>query len=160
MPCPPLSSRFNHPDYIRWTVQTMKFLNVVPSPLPIHIPLGSKYSPQDPVFNLMMMMMIIMIIIIGTETSNWLSAPLLIPASGWSWKIPTLLASKALLKPFTLPLIAQPPKLPAGRDRVYFVTFASIQKKFIPESMTAYKALGNYDRCWHCPIQFSDNNKQ
>ena len=27
MPCPSQYSRFNHPDYIRWTVQTMKFLN-------------------------------------------------------------------------------------------------------------------------------------
>ena len=29
----------------------MKFLIVEPSPLPILIPLGPKYSPQDPVFN-------------------------------------------------------------------------------------------------------------
>ena len=28
----------------------MKFLVVKPSPLPIRIPLGLKYSPQDPVF--------------------------------------------------------------------------------------------------------------
>ena len=28
----------------------MKFLIVEPSPLPILIPLGPKYSPQDPVF--------------------------------------------------------------------------------------------------------------
>ena len=28
MPCPSQSSRFNHPAYIRWTVQTMKFLIV------------------------------------------------------------------------------------------------------------------------------------
>ena len=28
------------PDYIRWTVQTMKFLIVKPCPLPIRIPLG------------------------------------------------------------------------------------------------------------------------
>ena len=28
MLCPPQSSRFNDPDYIRWTVQTMKFLIV------------------------------------------------------------------------------------------------------------------------------------
>ena len=27
MPCPSQSSRFNHPDYIRWTVQTMKFFS-------------------------------------------------------------------------------------------------------------------------------------
>ena len=27
----------NHPDYIRWTVQTMKFLIVKPSPLPINL---------------------------------------------------------------------------------------------------------------------------
>ena len=32
MPCPSQSSRFNHSDYIRWTVQTMKFLIVEPSP--------------------------------------------------------------------------------------------------------------------------------
>ena len=42
--------RLNHPDYIRWAVQTMKFLIVEPSPLPILIPLGSKYLSQDPVF--------------------------------------------------------------------------------------------------------------
>ena len=45
------SSRFNNPDYIRWTVQTMKFLIVEPSPLPILIPLGPKYSPKDPILN-------------------------------------------------------------------------------------------------------------
>ena len=50
VPCPFQSSRFNPPDYIRWTVQTMKFLIVEPSPLPILIPLGPKYSPRDPVF--------------------------------------------------------------------------------------------------------------
>ena len=44
------SARINHPDYIRRTVQTMKFLIVDPSPLPILIPLGSKYSLQDLVF--------------------------------------------------------------------------------------------------------------
>ena len=32
------------------TVKTIKFLIIGPSPLPILIPLGSKYSPQDPVF--------------------------------------------------------------------------------------------------------------
>ena len=31
-------------------VKTMKFLIVEPSPLPIRIHLGPKYSPQDPVF--------------------------------------------------------------------------------------------------------------
>ena len=36
--------------YIRRMVQTMKFLVVEPSPLPILILLGSKYSPRDPVF--------------------------------------------------------------------------------------------------------------
>ena len=48
MTWPSQSSRINHPKYIciRWTVQTMKFLIVEPSPLP----LGPKYSPQDPVF--------------------------------------------------------------------------------------------------------------
>ena len=45
MPCPSQSSRFNHPDYIRWMVQTMKFLIVEPSPLSIPIPFGPKYSP-------------------------------------------------------------------------------------------------------------------
>ena len=35
------SSRFNNPNYIRWTVQTMKF--------PILNPFGPKYSPRDPV---------------------------------------------------------------------------------------------------------------
>ena len=38
-------SRFYHPDYIRWTVQTMKFLIVKPSPLPILSQFGPKYSP-------------------------------------------------------------------------------------------------------------------
>ena len=33
--CPSKYSRFNHSDYIRWTVQTMKFLIGEPSPLPI-----------------------------------------------------------------------------------------------------------------------------
>ena len=42
MPCPSQSFRFNHPDYIRWTLQTMKSLAVEPSPLPIVIPLGLK----------------------------------------------------------------------------------------------------------------------
>ena len=42
--------RFNHPVCIRWTVQTVKFLIVEPSPLPILTPLQPKYSPQDPVF--------------------------------------------------------------------------------------------------------------
>ena len=50
MTSPSQSSRLNHPDYIRLTVQTMKFLIVEPSPLPILIPLGPKYSPQDLVF--------------------------------------------------------------------------------------------------------------
>ena len=45
-------STLYHPEYIRWTVQTMKFLVVEPSPLPIPIPLGPKYSHQDPVFKL------------------------------------------------------------------------------------------------------------
>ena len=44
------SSSFNLPDYIRWEVQTIKFLIVKPSPDPILIPRGPKYSPQDPVF--------------------------------------------------------------------------------------------------------------
>ena len=30
----------------------MKFLIVEPAPLPILIPLGPKYSPQDPVFKI------------------------------------------------------------------------------------------------------------
>ena len=51
MPCPSQSSRFNHSDYIRWTVQTMKFLIVEPSLLPSPIPLGSKYSPQEEFFS-------------------------------------------------------------------------------------------------------------
>ena len=46
MPCPSQSSRFNHPDYIRWTVQNMEFFIAEPSPIPILIPLGPKYSPQ------------------------------------------------------------------------------------------------------------------
>ena len=39
------SSRFNHPDYIRWTIQTMKFLIVEPSPLPIRILFGPNVRP-------------------------------------------------------------------------------------------------------------------
>ena len=50
MTYPSQSSRFNHPHYINRTVQTMKFLIVEPSPLPILIPLWPKYTPQDPVF--------------------------------------------------------------------------------------------------------------
>ena len=50
MPFPSQSSRFNHPNYIRWTVQTMKFLLFEPFPLSILIPLRPKYSPQDPAF--------------------------------------------------------------------------------------------------------------
>ena len=45
IPCPSQSFRFNHPDYIRWTVQTMKFLIMEPPPLPILIPIGPKYLP-------------------------------------------------------------------------------------------------------------------
>ena len=45
MPGPSQSSRFNHPDYIRRKVQSMKFLIEEPSPLF----LGPKYSPEDPV---------------------------------------------------------------------------------------------------------------
>jgi hypothetical protein len=44
MTCPSQSSRLNPPDYIRWTVQTMKFLIAKTSPLPIRMPLGPKYS--------------------------------------------------------------------------------------------------------------------
>ena len=40
----------------------MKFLIVEPSPLPIVIPLGLKYSPQDPVFKLIIIIIIIIII--------------------------------------------------------------------------------------------------
>ena len=50
MTCPSHSSILNHPVYVRWAVQTMKFLILLPSPLPILIPLWSKYSPHDPVF--------------------------------------------------------------------------------------------------------------
>ena len=50
MPCPSQSSRFNHPDYIRWTVQTMKILILESSALPILIPFRLKYSPQNSVF--------------------------------------------------------------------------------------------------------------
>ena len=41
-----------HLDYIRWAVQIMKFLIEEPSLRPILIPLGHKYSPQDPVFQI------------------------------------------------------------------------------------------------------------
>ena len=37
----------------------MKFLIVEPSPLPIIIPLGPKYSPQDPVFKYPIIIIII-----------------------------------------------------------------------------------------------------
>ena len=40
------SSRLNHPDYIRWTVQTMTFLMWSL----LHSPFSSKYLSQDPVF--------------------------------------------------------------------------------------------------------------
>ena len=43
----PAYLNLHHRDYIRWTVQNMKFLIVEPSPLSILIPLGTKYSPQD-----------------------------------------------------------------------------------------------------------------
>jgi hypothetical protein len=36
MLCSSQSSRFDHPDYIRGIVQTMKFLIVEPSPLPMY----------------------------------------------------------------------------------------------------------------------------
>jgi hypothetical protein len=48
--CPSQSFRLNNPDYIRRTVQNMKVLIVESSPLSILIPLGPKYSPQDPIF--------------------------------------------------------------------------------------------------------------
>ena len=48
--CPSQSSSLNYSGYISFSVQTMKFLFVETSPLTICIPLGSKYSPQDPVF--------------------------------------------------------------------------------------------------------------
>ena len=35
MSCPSQFTRFNHPDYIKWMVRTMKFLIVEPSPIPI-----------------------------------------------------------------------------------------------------------------------------
>ena len=44
MICPSKTSGVNHLDYIRWTVQTMKFLIVQPSALHIRILLGFKYS--------------------------------------------------------------------------------------------------------------------
>ena len=46
MTSPSQSSRPNQTDY-RWTVQTMEFFIVQPSPLPLLIPLGPKYSPQE-----------------------------------------------------------------------------------------------------------------
>ena len=49
MTCPSYSWKFNHPDYIKWRVQTVNFLIVKPSPLPILIPLWPKYSPRDPI---------------------------------------------------------------------------------------------------------------
>ena len=42
----------------------MEFLIVEPSPLPILIPIGPKYSPQDPVFKIVIIIIIIIIIII------------------------------------------------------------------------------------------------
>ena len=40
MTCRSQSSRLNYPDYIRWSVQTMKFLIAESSPLPFRILLG------------------------------------------------------------------------------------------------------------------------
>ena len=42
-----VNSRHNHRDYIRWTMRTMNFLIVKPSPLHIGISLGPKYLPYD-----------------------------------------------------------------------------------------------------------------
>ena len=47
---PSYSYRFIHSVYIKWTVQIMMFLIMKPPPLPILMPLGPKYSHQDPVF--------------------------------------------------------------------------------------------------------------
>ena len=57
MTCPSQSSRFNHPEYFKRTVQTyvfpdlksMKFTIVKASPVPIRNPLGPKYLHRDPV---------------------------------------------------------------------------------------------------------------
>ena len=47
-----LPAHLNQLDLITLTIlgKTMKFLIEEPSPLPILIPLGPKYSPLDPVF--------------------------------------------------------------------------------------------------------------
>ena len=50
--CSSQSYKFNRLDYIMWTVQIKKFLIVETYPLLILIPLGPKYSPQDPVFQI------------------------------------------------------------------------------------------------------------
>ena len=47
MPYPSHSSRFNHPDCIKWTVQTVKFLVVLPSPLPILLLLGQIFASES-----------------------------------------------------------------------------------------------------------------
>ena len=46
MTCPSQFSRLNHPDYIRWTVQTMKFLIVEPSHSPLSFLLGPNIRPR------------------------------------------------------------------------------------------------------------------
>ena len=51
MTSPSQTSRFNHPDYIRLTVQVMKFLIVKPYPFPFRISHGPNYSSQDPVLH-------------------------------------------------------------------------------------------------------------
>jgi hypothetical protein len=51
MHCLSRSSIFKHPNYIRQTVQTVKFITVEPSPLTNLIPLGPKYTSQDSVLN-------------------------------------------------------------------------------------------------------------
>ena len=48
----------------------MKFLIVKPSPLPMLIPLGPKYSPQDPVYNTIVKKYIVTY---GSEVGNFYS---------------------------------------------------------------------------------------
>ena len=54
----------------------MKFLIVGPSPLPIRIPLGPKYSPQDPVFKYPEPGFLLYNIVkeISVSTRNWIDS--------------------------------------------------------------------------------------
>ena len=60
MICPSESFRLNYPDYIKWTVQTINFLIVETSPLPI-------CNPIEPKVIILIIIIIIINIIIYTN---------------------------------------------------------------------------------------------